>query len=458
MKNACQFFRKSCVTLITVLLLTLVWGCGNGGGQGADNGLKLILISPHNENIQREFGEAFSAWHEKNFGAPVRMEWRDVGGGTSAIVQYLRNVYSRADSADIDILWGGGEQPFTALASEDVFMPLSFEDDPENVLAQIPETFGGMRLRDENLLWCGSAVSGFGFLYNKTVLDMRKLPYPALWKDLGHDQMFGLLALADPTQSGSAAAAYEMIVQSEDSWEAGWKRLMLVLGNAGRFYDSAGDAANAPVGGEAAVATCIDFYGAVRVRKSPQSLVYISPAGETAYSPDPIAILKNPPHVDLARRFTWFVLSKQGQALWAVRPGEPGGPVREPLGRQPIRRDVYAVYAGKMSPWISNPYQTGKEMTVDVEMKLLRAEALKVLVRCAAVDNLTELKKARKKIMGLPADHPAVKAFGELPPEVVGRENLQLLAEQLKDPGEAEKIISRWQAFFRNQYKTVSEQ
>ncbi|MDT8389494.1 MAG: extracellular solute-binding protein [Lentisphaeria bacterium] len=440
--------------LLALALLICLWGCGDG----RRDGLTLILISPHNENIQREFGDAFSAWHETNFGAPVRLEWRDVGGGTSAIVQYLRNVYARSDSAGIDILWGGGEQVFTALASEGVFTPISFIAGQDDILSQIPETFGGMRLRDENLLWCGSALSGFGFLYNKTVLDLRQLPYPAVWRDLGHDQMFGLLALADPTQSGSAAAAYEMIVQSEGSWPTGWKRLMLVLGNAGRFYDSAGDAANAPVAGEAAVATCIDFYGAVRVRKSPDALVYISPAGETAYSPDPIAMLKNPPSLDLAKRFTGFVLSKQGQALWAVRPGEPGGPVREPLGRQPIRRDVYDIHAGKMSPWISNPYQTGKQMTLDVAMKQSRAEALKVLIRCAAVDNLPELKKARKKIMGLPAGHPAVKAFGQLPPEVADAETLRLLAEQLKDPGEAEKIISRWQTFFRNQYKTVNEQ
>lgn len=435
--------------------LVLLSGCG-GKGRSAETGgkMKLVLISPHNENIQQEFGQAFSAWHLTEHGTEVQLEWRDVGGGTNAIVQYLRNVYSRAETSEIDILWGGGEQVFTALASEGVFEPIMLEQ-PAAVLAEIPEQFGGIGLRDSELLWCGSALSGFGFLYNRQLLQMRGLPPPARWEDLADDRMFGLVALADPTQSGSAAAAYEMIVQSAETWPQGWTKLLMVLGNANRFYDSAGDAANAPGLGEAMVATCIDFYGAVRVAGAPDVLVYVSPVGQTAFTPDPIAVLKNPPHAELAHRFANFVLSRQGQALWAVRPGEPAGPERYALGRQPIRRDIYTDYGDKLSAWIANPYTEGHEMALDMEMKMLRAEALKHLVRCAAIDNLDEMRAARKAVMGKNPDSKEVEAFGKLPPEAMTKEGLADLADRLRDPAAAERIIASWQAFFRSNFKAI---
>ena len=43
-------------------------------------------------------------------------------------------------------------------------------------------------------------------------------------------------------------------------------------------------------------------------------LVYVSPTGQTAFSPDPIAILKNPPHPKLAQQFVDFMTSEQAQA------------------------------------------------------------------------------------------------------------------------------------------------
>ncbi len=441
---------------VAMVAVVVVLAAGCGGRSAARDGavVKLVLISPHSENIQQEFTAAFSEHHAAAYGSRVEIEWRDVGGGTSAIVQYLRNVYRRAETADIDILWGGGEEPFTALAEEGVFQPLALAADGP-VLAAIPERFGGVRLRDEQLRWCGSAISGFGFLYNRQLLALRKLPIPRQWEDLGRPEMFGLVALADPTQSGSAAAAYEMIVQTEAEWPAGWAKLLKVLANANRFYDSAGDAANAPVLGEAMVATSIDFYGAVRVKGSPETLVYLSPSGQTAYSPDPIAILKNPPHGELAQRFVDFVLSPAGQALWAVRPGELGGPQRYDLGRQPIRTDVYELYAGRMSPWIANPYQAGHEMVVDLEMKMLRAEVLKLLVRCAAVDNLAGLKAARRQLVE--AGEPAVllAQFVALPAEVATREGLAEVAKRLSLPAEAERIGSAWQSFFRDKYRSI---
>jgi len=230
-----------------------------------------------------------------------------------------------------------------------------------------------------------------------------------------------------------------------------------VLSNAKKFYDGASGAADAPVLGEAPIATCIDFYGTIRVQMMPEAIVYVSPAGQTAFSPDPIAILKTPPHAQLARLFVEFVLSRRGQALWALRVGEPDGPVRTPLGRQPIRKDVYAHYAGRMSPWIVDPYQEGNAMVLDVAMSKARFGVLRQLVRAAAIDNRDGMREAKRKLIQTDFAAARLEEFNRLPDNVATREDIARVAEQLNDKTMAERIVTDWQRFFRDKYRRVAE-
>ncbi len=45
-----------------------------------DNAERLIIITPHNEQICYEFGRGFSDWHEREHGTPVHVDWRTPGG------------------------------------------------------------------------------------------------------------------------------------------------------------------------------------------------------------------------------------------------------------------------------------------------------------------------------------------------------------------------------------------
>jgi ABC-type Fe3+ transport system substrate-binding protein len=413
---------------------------------------KLVLISPHNESIASEFGWAFVVHYALAHGKRVNLEWRDVGGGSTGIVRYLRNVYDHSDTAEIDIVWGGGQVEFQKLAGEGLLEPINFAPD---ALANIPATFGGLEMRDPNNLWCGSAISGVGFLYNRQLLDRSGAKPPANWDDLAGPGCFDLICLADPMQSGSAALVYVMIVQSEPTWPQGWAKLLGVLGNAKRFVDSAGAAANAPAMGEAPIAACIDFYGTTRVAEAPDMLVYVSPKGQTAFSPDPIAILKNPPSPELAQAFVDFVLSKEGQALWALKVGDPEGPVRNALGRQPIRTDVYGIYAGRFSPWTINPYDSGSGMTLDTKMLNESFGPMRNLVRAAAIDNLPYLQAARKKLIETNFAPAMLTEFNRLPDNVATSQAVADMDKKLRDKTQAEKITSQWQQFFRDKYRKI---
>ena len=450
------------ITLVCAFALTLLAACSETPKPETSEpdtaaGLpevNLILISPHNTDIQKEYETAYVRHHAETYGERVNFEWRDVGGGASSILSHLRNVYENSDRSGIDIVWGGGDFNFTRMASEGILTPMELADD---VVANVPATHGGLTLCDVDRLWCGSAMSGFGIFYNKQLLERLRLDPPTRWEDLGEKRFFDLVGLADPTQSGSAAASYAMIVQSEETWEAGWAKLLGIVANTKKFYSGAGDAAEALPSGEALVTTCIDFYGTNRMAKYPETLQYISPRGQTAFNPDPIAILKNPPNPVVAQRFVDYILSYQGQSLWALPIGSNGGPERASLGRQPIRKDVYTQRAGEMLNSIVNPYEAGQTMQLDTGLWNDSYGLLRHLVWAAAVRNVDFMKAAKQRLIDTNFDADRLALFNRLPANVATRDAMAETSRLLDDRKQRDIIVTDWVAFFRDQYEQVAE-
>jgi ABC-type Fe3+ transport system substrate-binding protein len=443
--------------------------------------VELVGVSPHNENILQEFTWAFILHHALEHGQYVDVVWRDVGGGGSTIEGYVLGSYANADPEDIDVIWGGGDSAFIKLASpyksekrslpDGLLEPLNLNPD---VLEQMgspgsdrPHEFNGLALYDPKLKWVGSAVSGFGFIYNAGMLRKCGIAPPTTWDDIADSRFTDLLTLADPSQSGSVAQAYRLIAQSEPTWAQGWAKLLGVLSNASRISDSAGAAANAPVLGDALVAASIDFYGLMRVAEAPDQLVYVNPQGQTTYGPDPIGVLRNPPHKELAMRFVNFVLSRRAQALWALQVGTPDGPVNRALGRLPIRRDVYTHYAGKFTPGTHNFYDLPQQMNVTGEGRQIHFNVLRQLVAAAAVDNIDDLRRARRKLNELARD-PATfdefrrrkEIFASLPDDVATVDAMKAVGRSFDDPANGAMNLYRatlaWRTFFRDKYRQVA--
>ena len=455
-----KFFSNGVITLLSAGLI-FIGGCGKtepdnqtSGSQTQSDSHMLVVISPHNKNICYEFERAFVKHCKEQYGFDATVQWRDVGSGSSSILQYLKNVYAHADTAGIDVFFGGGEYPFQYLEREGLLETLDLSDE---ALANIPATFCGMEMYSKEHKWCGNVLSSFGFLYNKQLLQEINVQPPTQWEDLGKPEYFDLSIQGDPTQSGSTAAAFEMIVQSAPDWQSGWEKLLSILSNAKKFTASSGDAANAPVLGEAVVSVCIDFYGTMRVSEAPDKLGYISPAGQTGYTPDPVGILKNPPNMDMAQKYVDFLLSTKGQCIWALRPGHPDGPEKYLLNRTPISKAFFEKYDADTPEWISRPYSSDKVMNVDMELRSVRYGVLAEIVRAAAIDNLKLMKQAKKKLIDEGNPEKLTEIFYKLPENIDTVEEIYTIAEQLKDTAQAEIIVTDWTNFFRDQYKQVIE-
>jgi ABC-type Fe3+ transport system substrate-binding protein len=359
-------------------------------------GRRLIVVTPHVQQIREEFAHGFSRWHEREFGEPVSVDYR-TPGGTTEIRRQLEAEFRarvsegrytlRAEGGPIeiemppgtigaDLVFGGGSYDHAQFArgvrvgvpgpeGEPVFLDLPMTVPAGLSQDELDEIFGENRIGTQALydpaqFWIGTALSGFGIVYNRDILARLGVPEPDSFKDLTDPRLRGWVALADPRQSGSITTTFDSILGNH-GWDEGWAILRAMCGNA-RYFTNASTKPPADVStGDAAAALAIDFYGRGQAQTvadagDPDRMGYIDPPGEVYIDADPVSLLRGGPDPELARRFLRFILSEEGQALWqfpagnsadsASNPsgpdGRPMGPERHELRRMPVRRSMYA--------------------------------------------------------------------------------------------------------------------
>lgn len=218
---------------------------------------KVVIITPHTEQIRSEFGRGFEAWHKRVYNEDVRVDWRSPGG-TSEILKQLTAQYESAvaqgrfDFSDpknptakpgtipYSLMIGGGTYEHSKLKSG-----ISVKDPKDNATRTIaistPAGFeksdidtwfgdnkcGAQALCDPDQFWIGTALSSFGIVYNKVIYKDLGLHEPTSFEDLGNPKLQGWVALADPRQSGSISTTMDSILNwyvwstaQREGWDA----------------------------------------------------------------------------------------------------------------------------------------------------------------------------------------------------------------------------------------------
>jgi ABC-type Fe3+ transport system substrate-binding protein len=447
----------------------------------------LVIVSPHNEAIRFEFATTFSAYYQKKTGRSVKIDWR-LPGGTSEIARFLAGEFfavfeqewrasgrewtaevagafdnpkvepgaspsldSPAQAArraflastrgiGIDVFFGGGAFDFEQQAAAGRLVPSHvltthaewFNDE------SFPQNVSGEPFYDSAGRWFGSCLSSFGICYNSDSLRRLGLKeIPASWRDLTNPQFFKQVALADPTKSGSAAKAFEMIIQQQmqelvresgtddtSTLSIGWTRGLEIIqaasANARYFTDAAPKVPMDVALGDAAIGMCIDFFGrfqseAVRVGDEPSRLQYFTPVGGSSVGVDPIGLLRGAPHPEVAETFIAFVLSLEGQKLWNFKVGAPGGPVKYALRRLPIRKELYApeFLSLRSDPEVF-PYEDAKLFTYHPRWTGPLLETMGFIIRVMCLDSHDEQVAAWKAIVAAGFPPQALKVFSDM--------------------------------------------
>jgi ABC-type Fe3+ transport system substrate-binding protein len=313
----------------------------------------------------------------------------------------------------------------------------------------IPQKHAGDDYRGKEGRWLGTVLSAFGIIYNRVSLERLGLPVPAQWTDLADPRYFGEVALADPTKSGSINKAFENLIQQKmhsmvrkraagsrataaenlksqisdlkspepaplaeataaavaAGWAQGLQLIQQIAANARYFTDSAQKVPIDVAAGNCAAGMCIDFYGRQQVeallrRGESDRLAYVSPEGGTAYSVDPVAMLRGAPDPEVARGFIEFALGMEGQRLWDQKAGTPGGPQRFALRRLPVRKDFYnlpGIDVLRSDP-DEKPYAVAEPLVYRADWSGSLFNELRFIIRAMCLDSHRELKQAWRAI------------------------------------------------------------
>ena len=420
---------------------------------------EVVVISPHWDGIKDETARAFSAWHEKKYGTRAIIRWREAGGGASQIVRFLRAEYKTNPSSGVDVLYGGGTEPFLDLEKDGL---LTRYDPPADILALIPAQLNGLTLIDPEHEWFGAALTGFGIITNERARQAAGLPQVHAWADLADPRVAGWISASDPRASGSALAIYEIILQSY-GWEKGWAVLMEMSGNTRNFLSSSAASAVEVGVGDAAYGVAIDTYGEAQAGYYGSSNVsFTLPEGQTVVTPDSISILKNPPHPELAQHFIDFVLSREGQLLWMLPRGSPGGARRNIINRMSVQPALYDELAG-ITPILTNPFKLRSDFVYSQHLASQRRAILSVLIAARMIDT-HDLLSAAWGAVNSPAAQKLPDATRQslvsqlVAPPCTETELLKLADTDWKNPVKRTALVNHWQSEALDRYKSVLAQ
>jgi ABC-type Fe3+ transport system substrate-binding protein len=496
---------------------------------GAD---RLVIVTPHNEAIRHEFTAAFRRHYRATTGREIALDWR-VPGGTSEIARYLASEYTAAfrnywvnqrgmawdaavdggfdnrsvelpaDPAEdtpaqaarraflasevgigIDLFFGGGAYDFIQqaragrLADSGVIAarPGWFTD------AVIPQKVSGEPFWDPQGLWIGTVVSSFGICYNSDSLERLGIrEVPAAWDALADPALVKQVALADPTKSGSAAKAFEQIIQQKmqqrldaapddeaaavrAGWLEGLGLIQKICANARFFTDAAPKVPLDVSQGDAAMGMCIDFYGrfqseAVRLPDGSSRLQYFTPLGGSSVGVDPVAMLRGAPHPETALAFIEFVLSPEGQKIWNFKVGTPGGPEKFALRRLPVRKDFYvpANDPYRSDPGI-DPYIEAQHFTYHEAWTGPLFRVISFAVRVMSIDTHKEQMEAWRALSAAGFPPQASARFGDLS-ALSYDECMNRIRAALRSPDRLQEVrlAGELADSFRRQYREAAE-
>lgn len=351
---------------------------------------RLVIITPHVTQISTEFGQAFEQWHKAKFGSDVLVDWRGPLG-TSEIIKLLQSQYTAAirggkiandgscppGTVDYDLAFGGGSFDHTRLRNGEG-VTISVKEGDKTVEKPVPMSvpagftkaqldawygenkIGSGLLYEPDQYWLGTALSGFGIVYNRDLLARLGLPEPDSFEALTDPKLQGMVALADPRQSGSIATTFDAIL-SNYGWDKGWRILREMCANARYFTNSSTKPPIDISHGEGAIGLAIDFYGRSQAQaiakpgEDPEKVRvgYVDPKGTASIDADPISLLRGGPNPEIAKRFIEFCLTIEGQSLWnfhrlATDSVDALGPKQYELRRMPVRRVMYEKYADRL--------------------------------------------------------------------------------------------------------------
>ncbi|HQU08572.1 MAG: hypothetical protein B7X06_00440 [Verrucomicrobia bacterium 21-51-4] len=387
---------------------------------------------------EQTLGKPWTQEIASSFSRPIELP---LNASNDTPAEAARRVFFNSNiGCGIDVLFGGGTLAFKILETKGFLTPSTLpEKHPEWFTEKsFPLTWGGDFIRDPQNRWFGAVFSSYGIVYNTDALS--SIGYhkiPTRWTDLTHPSFIGEVALCDPSQAGSAKKSFELIIQEQmllqaqkaaqtgaseqqairTGWIKGLQVIQKLCANARYLTDKSTKPIMDVAAGDCAVGMAPDQYGLcqqanIAERQGSDRFGYITPSAGSAIEADPIGILRGAPHPEVAEAFLEFVLSEEGQKLWAFRAGTPGGPEHYALMRAPVRREIYErpQYAPYLSASLWKPYENPEGFIYHPQWTQPIYPPLHIIIKAAFIDPQPELRAAWQAILQAQAEGRSAQA------------------------------------------------
>ncbi len=260
---------------------------------------KLYVYTSMKESLIGELRNAFVKKHPN-----IAMDYQSAGAG-----KLMAKIAAERESGKIlaDVLWTSEVPDFYQLKADGLlerYVPAELAA-CRNPLPGYDGSFTAVRL------------GTLGIAYNTRVV---KEP-PAGWKDLDKPAFKNGFGIANPALSGTAYMSVSLLTKA-----FGWGYIEALRRNGAKMGKGSGQVVDDTASGDLLASLAVDYITLDKIEKGATlSLVY---PREMLVIPSPVAIFRNSPNADAARKFVDFLLSKEAQAIIANE------------GTLPVRTDV----------------------------------------------------------------------------------------------------------------------
>jgi iron(III) transport system substrate-binding protein len=260
---------------------------------------KLFVYTSMKESMVGDLKTAFNKKYPD-----IKIDFQSAGAG-----KLMAKIAAERESGKIlaDVLWTSEVPDFYQLKSQGVLLPYVPTDIKQlvNPLPDYDGSFTAVRL------------GTLGIAYNTRIVKEA----PKTWDDLKKPAFKGAYGIANPALSGTAYMSVAVISKT-----FGWAYFEALRANGAKMGKGSGQVVDDTASGDLVASLAVDYITLDKVDKG-ATLALVYPP-EMLVIPSPIAIFKNSPNAEAAKKFVDFVLSKEGQTMIAAE------------GTLPVRADV----------------------------------------------------------------------------------------------------------------------
>ncbi len=260
---------------------------------------KLFVYTSMKESLIGGLKTAFQKKHPE-----IKMDHQSAGAG-----KLMAKIAAERESGKIlaDVLWTSEVPDFYQLKKDGLLLPYV---SPEVKAAVNP-------LPDYDGSFTAARLGTLGIAYNTRFV---KEP-PKAWSDLTKPAYKNAFGVANPALSGTAYMSVALLSKT-----FGWEFFEGLRKNGAKMGKGSGQVVDDTASGDLVASLGVDYITLDKVGKGATLGLAYPP--EVLVIPSPVAIFKNSPNVDAAKKFVDFLLSQEGQTIIARN------------GTLPVRTDV----------------------------------------------------------------------------------------------------------------------